>query len=248
VVGDLNRIDYERLVRLNPTHIVLQPPSTGIDAGLIRLATERGIVVRGWPHLDGVADIRRLVHELPGSVAGDGTVLNSRMAVRAAEIEAALDDLLDPRNKPRFSDDVMVIGRMNPVLAFGRGTYLDDVLSALGARNAVASRGWVQLSLEDVIRINPQVIVLVAGGASGGEPTDLSRLHDLPVGAAESGRVAVLRHPDALLPSSAIVEVAAALRRILVELNRVDTTAALPDTSATHAGTRPVVARGGPPV
>jgi ABC-type Fe3+-hydroxamate transport system substrate-binding protein len=179
-------------------------------------------VIRAWPHLDGVADIRRLVHELPGSVARDGTVLNAQMAARAAEIEATLDELLDPGNKFTFSDDVMMVGRMSPVLAFGRGTYLDDVLSALGARNAVASRGWVQLSLEDVIRLNPQVIVLVAGSPSGGEPTDLSKLHDLPVGAVESGRVAMLRHPDALLPSSAIVEVAADLRRILIELSQGD--------------------------
>lgn len=219
VVGDLNRIDYERLVRLDPTHVLLQPPSGGVDSGLTTLARERGFTLRGWGGLNGVADIQRLLRELPATVAEDGTDLRAGMQARSVEVLSALDDVLRTGRKLQFPGSVMLVGGTNPILAFGRGTYLDDVLQALGASNAVSAQGWVQLSLEDVARIDPEIIVLIPGVTNRAKDDALSSLQALPVRAGETKRVAALRHPDALLPSSAIAEVAEALRRILIELS-----------------------------
>jgi ABC-type Fe3+-hydroxamate transport system substrate-binding protein len=85
-----------------------------------------------------------------------------------------------------------------------------------GARNAVRDSGWVQLSLEDVVRLAPDAIVLVKPGASVDEVrSDLGPLATIDVPAVQQGQLAVLAHPDALLPSSAVVGVVADLRGIL---------------------------------
>jgi len=233
VVGDLNRIDYERLVRLDPTHVLLQPPSGGVDSGLKTLALERGFTLRGWGGLNGVVDIQRLLRELPAAVAEDGTDLRAGMEARSVEVLSALDDVLRTARKLPFPGRVMLVGGTNPVLAFGRGTYLDDVLQALGAHNAVSAQGWVQLSLEDVARIDPEFIVLIPAVTTRAEDDALLSLKALPVRAVETKRVAALRHPDALLPSSAIVDVAEALRRVLIELSQGHVPDAGTDSSRT---------------
>jgi ABC-type hemin transport system substrate-binding protein len=49
IVGDLYELDYERLIRLEPTHVLLQPASaTGVDPQLRRLAEERGWTIGAW--------------------------------------------------------------------------------------------------------------------------------------------------------------------------------------------------------
>jgi hypothetical protein len=59
------------------------------------------------------------------------------------------------------------------------------------------------------------VIVLV-DSRTDDAPTGVSpRLAALPLTAIREGRVVVLRHPDALVPSSTLVEVAERLRAIL---------------------------------
>ena len=65
VVGDLTSVDYEILIRLKPTHVLLQPPLAGLDAELARLAQEQGWTLGVWPSINGVDDIEKLLKELP---------------------------------------------------------------------------------------------------------------------------------------------------------------------------------------
>ena len=71
VAGDLYTIDYERLIRLRPTHVLVQPPaSTGLDPALQRLATEHGWVIGQWT-FNTLDDITRMVRDLPGVLYPD---------------------------------------------------------------------------------------------------------------------------------------------------------------------------------
>ena len=62
VAGDLYDVDYERLIRLDPTHVLVQPPSTGLDPTLQRLATERGWIIGRWK-FDTLDDVEQMVRE-----------------------------------------------------------------------------------------------------------------------------------------------------------------------------------------
>ena len=105
------------------------------------------------------------------------------------------------------------------MLVVGRDTYLDDILDALGGRNAVQAVGWVELSLEDVLRLDPEAIIIVRDHGPAVEAVDAAGpLGDLDTTARRRGRIVVLHHPDANLPSSGVIGLAREMRRVLRRL------------------------------
>ncbi len=209
-VGDLYDVDYERLLRLQPTHLLLQPPASGPPERLLDLAAEQGWSVGTWT-INTIDDVRRLIAELPATVFPS----DPRLAVaqdRAAALLSAIDAALAPASEGAWRGTTLLLAGSDPPTAFGRKTYLDDILVALGGTNAVEAAGWPELSIEDVLRIDPGAIIIV---------TDPGRLADLDLRAVREGRIAILRHPDASLPASSLPGVAAELREILESLGKV---------------------------
>ena len=87
-----------------------------------------------------------------------------------------------------------------------------------------AGNGWVQLSMEDVVRLDPEAVLLVLDVPSTRAPTTAQALggfRDLNIAAVREQRLAVLAHRDSLLPSSGVIPVAHGMRALLNELAEV---------------------------
>ena len=56
---------------------------------------------------------------------------------------------------------VAVLYGVDPPSTFGRGTYVDDVLVSLGIDNAVQRSGYPELSLEDLLVLAPDTVVVL---------------------------------------------------------------------------------------
>ena len=209
VVGDLLNLDYERLVRLRPTHVLVQPPAMGVDRRLVELAEQHDWTLAQW-HIDTLEDVKTMVAELPEALDDDSLI------ERAVELELAIDDALRP-SEVLWQGTTLLVASTDPVGVFGTGTYLHDVIAALGATNAVALANYPQLTLEDVTRLDPEAIILVRPGAPESlEPgAALRALASLDISAVRDGRIALLSHPDAFLPSTGIIGMADELRTIL---------------------------------
>lgn len=219
IAGDLLDVNMEVLVRLRPTHVLVQPPASGLSPALKDLAEKRGWRLGAW-QLDGVDDIHRMLRELPNMLAGDDDALNRELAERSRSLREAISEALDAhRDESLFGGRVLLLVGLEPVTVFGSGTYLNDLLTAFGARNAVCGRGYPSLTLEDVLRIDPEAVLLVAPGSQAADAEmvrqQLGPIGRLDIQAVRDGRVAVLSHPDAFMPSSAVIHVAAAMRDIL---------------------------------
>jgi iron complex transport system substrate-binding protein len=221
VVGDLLNVDYERIVRLEPTHLLVQAPRDGADPRLLATAERYGWHVGTWTALDTIDDIERLLRDLPAVLAApDGTDTSATVA-RAADLLNAMAVALAPAagGDGAWRGPTLLVSQVDPVLAFGRATYLHEVLLRLGASNVVTSDGWLTLTLEDVARLDPPAIIIVRPDAHDADPVEAAAaLARLDIDAARSGRIAVLAHPDALMPCSGIIEVAAEMRDALVAL------------------------------
>jgi ABC-type hemin transport system substrate-binding protein len=204
VVGDLHRIDYERLLRVRPTHVLVQTPAAGLDPELHRLARREGWTLGAWRRLDRLDDIRALVAGLPGLLFGDAPPEAVKTHARA--LLAALDAAEASRPCEGDPGPLLLATGADPLLAFGARTYLDDLLRAWGLRNAVAAEGWVPLALEAAVRRAPAWVVWVT---DRGDPAPAA------LRAAFPDRVRVLDHPDALLPAATVAEIARALSRVL---------------------------------
>ncbi len=213
VVGTLNDFDAERLVRLDPTHLLVQPPAAGLDPDLAALAQQHGWTIRTWS-INTIPDIRTLIRDLPTLLPPDDprrAALDSAAADQIARID---DALTPPSAADRWTQPTLFLFGDTPLGAFGTDTYLHDIWTALGGVNATTTSGWIaDLSLEDVVRMNPAAVIRVTSGAAGPDP--LGPLATLEIDAAHDGRAATLAHPEAMLPSAGVADVAAALREIM---------------------------------
>jgi len=180
VVGDLLQANYERLIELRPTRVLVQAPEEGIDPELIRLGERHGWTVHAWSGIDGIDDIERLVREIPAALYAAGTDERTRATARAAaivvDIESALTPEAPPEAPPESPTDTgfwrgptLLVWSLEPVRVFGRGTYLDEILVRLGGTSATDLEGYPELSLEDVTRLDPR------GGRTDCRPPDRGR-------------------------------------------------------------------------
>jgi len=159
VVGDLLAPDLERLLVVSPTLVLVQPASSGIDPDLESLADDRGWNIASW-RIDRIADIERIVDELP-PVLIDAGVPEEPLRTRVMEWRRRSLELL--QREPHFKSlgKVAVLYGVDPPSVFGRDTYVDDVLVSLGIENAVQRSGYPELSLEDLLVLAPDTVVVL---------------------------------------------------------------------------------------
>ena len=209
VVGDLHAIDYELLVRVDPTHVLVQGDPAGVDPGLSELSATNGWELLVY-RLDGVQDIRDAYQDMPTSMLEPGTPrFEASMLVVRSHCEAI--DAATASPIPSLAGQrVLLLSPMDPPLAWGTETWMGELLVRLGGTNAVAARGWTQLGWEDLLRIEADRIVLVSETPLPSE----GRLQDI-LARRRPTIVDVLVHPQVHLPATSTPEIAGQFRALL---------------------------------
>ncbi len=193
VVGDLLQVDYERLLRLAPSDVFVQSTSSGVDSHLAQLAEDGHFALHDW-RVDRLSDIQKLHRELSKLLGGEEKKLEISFNQEMSQVPASIL--------------IMTTGSQGTAgICFGRETYLGDLLELMGGTNALQQDGWVMLSLEDIGKLNPELIVVVAD----------TEIAESSLGAIKSLQIPFTPfvHADALIPSSKIVDVANALQQIV---------------------------------
>jgi len=151
-VGGYSTVDVERVVRLKPDLVVA---SYGNGFGVIKALRDFGITVIVL-NPKNVTDIMRDV-ELLGKVCG--------AEENATKLVEWMKDEIDKvrAKKHPWRPKIVHIVWNDPVWVSGRNTFIDDVIRIAGGVNAVNESGWVVLSLEDLIRMNPDIIIVNSG-------------------------------------------------------------------------------------
>ena len=164
VVGDLQHIDAEQLVRVRPTHVYTQRSVESIDPTLLGLAHQHGWIVVSQP-LVGFGDVDDLLASLPQQFP------QKRVVEQCSELRESLRRALQPADitpRPR----VLIVGGGDTPLAWGSETYLGELVAAAGGDNLIDGRVWHSCSLEDIARYSPDLVIV----PSESESIDLSGL------------------------------------------------------------------------
>lgn len=156
-IGGFIDPQLEAILALKPDLVIAQP-SRGVRTTLDRLRD------RGVPVLVGFGDTLAEVRDLVLKV-GDAVDAAAAARRKVAALDAALDKLRRPQT--HRSPRVLVLVGARPLVAAGRGTFVDEALELVGARQALTASTpqWPTLSVETVGVLQPDVIVAAGGPA-----------------------------------------------------------------------------------
>ena len=213
--GHQGGIDYERLLTLGPTHILIEWGDRSLPPRLVSLAKANGWVIERY-------EIRTLDDILT--------------AADALEAEFGPEDITEPisvslekawaRSEVPLGGvgRVLLLAATGPPGALGPGSFHYEILERLGATPAMTKGGpWVELDSEDIIALSPDAIVLVVPRPDGrgvwavgaDAVAKLGGIGSLDIPAVGRGRVAVLDGVSYLTPSTAMGDFARDLREVL---------------------------------
>ena len=211
VCGEQQAIDYEALVRVEPTHLLIEWGSRELPSRLTELADRRGWAVRGFQTLT-LDDVDRATRELEALFP---------QAVAGPRIERFHELTAGPPDAPRFGGRVLLVMNTSPqIIALGPGSAHHELLVRTGGVPAIEDGSpYMPLHAEDVLRLAPDAVIVIEAGEASPDAR-LGVLDGLAIPAIESGRVAVIADRLALLPSTRLADVADEMRRILDSWSR----------------------------
>ncbi len=137
------------------------------------------------------------------SIADIGAVIGAAPQADAvvAKLQARLDALKVKLSNSAPVRTLFVVWE-DPLISIGDNTFIADALRWAGAESAIRTKqNWPQISMEEVVKLNPDFIIY-AEGHMGGEG-------DRNSGASPDVHVAIARHLDELRSQSAWQELAA---------------------------------------
>jgi iron complex transport system substrate-binding protein len=208
-VGSFMAPSLEAILRLAPDLVITDDIHAEVQAALADA---------------GVASLTCDMHTLADVRAGILAVAErlGRPEV-GQQVVAEIDQAVDAAGLRRAARGVRVLavidreaGGLGNLVAAGPGSWLDELLAIVGARNVLAAAGvrYPKISPEEILRGAPEVIVDASYGAAPARiAADWADAAGVP--AVRAGRIAVLGEPYFLAPSPrvgrALAELEAAL-------------------------------------
>lgn len=210
-VGALVDPDYERILTLRPTLVVVYGSQTDL---VERLGRSR-IPVFSYRHV-GLPDVTATIREL-GARVGRVTPANalaSAIEAKLADVRRRVSGLPRPKTMLVFSREV---GALRGIYASGGIGFLHDLLVTAGATDVFADvmRQNVQVSSEQLLARAPEVILELwpsKGWSAARETQERAAWRQLPaVPAVRANRILMLADDKLTIPGPRVGEVAQAL-------------------------------------
>ena len=147
------KVNVEKVVALRPDLVISVKFS---DGTIERIAGANIPVLVVDPQ--SIADVSRTAILLGRAVGADGDRLASSLDDRLAQVK---QKIATATSKPRVFHEVDASDPAKP-FTVGPGSYIHDLITVAGGVNVAASTGsaYPQLSLEEIVRADPEVIVL----------------------------------------------------------------------------------------
>ncbi len=209
-VGSFLTPNLEVIIKLAPSLVIVDDIHAGA-AGALKDS--------------GVATVECAMHSLPDVKAALG-VVGARIgkAAEAEAVAAQIDQAIAaavasrPAKRPRVLAIIdREAGGLGSLVAAGTGSYVDELLALVGGENVLAGAGarYPKLSMEEVLRGAPEVILDLSFAARGDHGLDPWKSVDVP--AAKTGRVVVLAEPYLIAPSPRVAAALAVLAKAIAQ-------------------------------
>lgn len=168
-IGGLTDINVEKIVSLEPDLVLAESTMIGSGGEKFDQLRDAGITVAVIPEANSFRDAYRTI-ELIAQATGTldkGEEIIQNMKDKIDETVAKVSDIPEEeRPKVWFEYD--------PTLwTAGNGTFINEMIELLNAENVVGHlNGWFQFSEEEVIALDPDVIIAAYGGTYTMDPVE----------------------------------------------------------------------------
>ena len=155
IVGSLNDVDLETLMRTKPNLILIQQTQVGAPPQLEQAARAKNWRLEFIP-ATSLDDIRHL----PGAVE---KAVGQPAPIRAQLLVDALEKELSPCAAAQKLSPAILLYSDEPIGAFGADTYLAQAWVAMGGTLALPNKSNPNLSLEELFATQPKSIIVIVG-------------------------------------------------------------------------------------
>jgi iron complex transport system substrate-binding protein len=155
--GSMGKYNLEDMVKLQPDLILASPLTSADTLQSLKTVTPNVFVLPNPTDLEGMYQNLVTVGELTGHKADAGQLVQD-LRVRA---KAVLDKVATAKSKPKVFYELDATEPAKPWTS-GPGTFVDLLISLAGGQNigSSLSGAWAQISQEELIVQNPDVILL----------------------------------------------------------------------------------------
>ncbi len=200
-VGNPQNPNLETIVALHPDLVLATTSINTLETADALKQLGIAVYTSDPQTVRGMLDSTSHVAEVIGA-AQQGTELVSRMQQRLDALHARLSE--------RPMVHVLFVVWLEPLQTIGQNTFIADALRWAGAESVLVSKqNWPHLSLEEVVRLQPDYIVFTEDHG-GGVSTELADLRARPVwrdlDAVERGHVVNVSE-EVVRPSPGLVDV-----------------------------------------
>ena len=198
IVGDYLSMNYETLIALHPTAIIVQYAPARIPDRLKDLSTQYHFDIVNIK-LDTTKDIWGTVETL-GTISGHAADATKAIADARDQLH-----LLDIALKNRPHPKVVYIVERSPIAIAGAGSFLDEMVTLAGGNNVGQSISglYPAISKETLVTQAPDVLLISAPSQTPQTPDD-SRLDEwkkLPIPAAWNNHIFLVTDGNAMVAS-----------------------------------------------
>ncbi|MFC0271547.1 ABC transporter substrate-binding protein [Metabacillus herbersteinensis] len=154
--------NVEKIISLQPDVVLAHASGAhNSEAGLKQLqdAGINVIVVKDATSIDGAYDSINFIGQVTGTTEKADEIVNN-MKERLGNIEEKAATISEEDKKNVWVE----ISGAPEIYTAGKGTFIDEMIQAVGAINVAADlEGWPKVTEEDAVLFNPDIIVLTYG-------------------------------------------------------------------------------------
>lgn len=153
------QFNVEKIISLEPDVVLAHASGAhnskeGLDQ--LRNAGITVFVVEDATSFDGVYETIATIGQITGAKEEADKVIN--------EMKAKVEEIKRKASEIKEEDQKTVFIEVDPTLyTAGKGTFMDQMLMMINAKNIIEEEGWPQVSAEAVIEKNPDVIITTYG-------------------------------------------------------------------------------------
>lgn len=152
---DMMAPDVEQIAALEPD-IVFTSGLSYLDGNPFAALTEMGVCVVDIPSSASIADVEEDIRFIAACLGKDveGEAIVDEMSASIDAI-AAIGATIEDKKTVLFE-----ISALPYIYSFGAGTFLDEMITLIGAENVFGDQaGWLAVNEEDAVAANPDVIL-----------------------------------------------------------------------------------------